>query len=73
MNNSFDLPQCDDNIDFDNRDVSELLNNSHECHRCNPEVDGSGDTFCPVIAEQARKAVDSIAANIAANLGGRRY
>ena len=73
MNNSFDLPQCDDNIDFDNRDVSELLNNSHECHRCNPEVAGSGDTYCPVIADQARKAVDSITANIAANLGGRRY
>ena len=70
---SFDNVQCDDNIDFDNRDVSELLNDSHECHRCNPEVAGSGDTFCPVIAEQAQQGMDSIVANIAANLGGRRY
>ena len=70
---SFDFNQCDDNVGFDNRDVSELLNDSHACHRCDSTVDGSGDTFCPVIAEQARKAVDSITANIAANLGGRRY
>ena len=71
---SFDFNQCDDNIDFDNRDVSELLNSEgHTCHRCNPETDGSGDTYCPVIAEQARKAVNAITANIAANLGGRRY
>ena len=70
---SFDFNQCDDSIDFDNRDVSELLNDSHECHRCNPEVDGSGDTFCPVIAEQARQGVNAVVANIAANLNGRKF
>jgi len=70
---SFDNPQCDDSIGFDNRDVSELLNDSHACHRCTPGTPGSGDTYCPIIAEQARKGVDSIVANIAANLGGRRY
>ena len=26
--NSFDFPQCDDSEGYDNRDVSELLNNS---------------------------------------------
>jgi hypothetical protein len=34
---SFDNNQCDDNIGFDNRDVAELLNDSHACHRCVPD------------------------------------
>ena len=65
---SFDNVQCDDNIDFDNRDVSELLN-ACTC----PGECGTGNNSCPVVAEQARKAMNSIAANIADNLGGRRY
>ena len=70
---SFDNVQCDETIDFDQRDVSDLLNDSHACHRCTPGTPGSCDTYCPKIAEQARKGVDSIVANIAANLGSRRY
>ncbi len=69
MNNSFDLPQCDDNIDFDNRDVSRLLQDSHSCHRCDSTVSGSGQPFCPVIAEQARKAMNSIVENVLRNRG----
>ena len=30
MLDSFDLPQCDDSEGYDNRDVSELLNNSDD-------------------------------------------
>jgi hypothetical protein len=71
---SFDNRQSDELIDFDARDVADLLNDeSHTCHRCTPGTPGSGDTYCPKIAEQAGKAVDSIVANIAANLKGRRY
>ena len=68
MNNSFDLPQCDDNIDFDNRDVSELLN-ACTC----PGECGTGNNSCPVVAEQVRKGVDAVVANIAANLNGRKF
>lgn len=66
---SFNNPQCDDSIGFDNRDVSELLNDPCTC----PGECGTGNNSCPVVADKARKAMDSIVANIADNLGGRRY
>lgn len=65
---SFDNNQCDDNVGFDNRDVSELLN-ACTC----PGECGTGNNSCPVVAEQVRKGVEAVAGNIAANLNGRKY